>query len=169
MNKNFKTVALGLLSVAFLVLVIWSIGANTGKSTRGAVTNSSAESPFVVGEPSYDFGDISMANGKVSRIFKIKNATQGAATLTKLYTSCMCTSASLKKDGKVLGPYGMPGHGFVPSINEPINAGEEFEIEVVFDPAAHGPAGVGPISRIVYAENNIGKPLEIGISAYVKP
>lgn len=58
---------------------------------------------------------------------------------------------------------------FFPSINQTINPGEEASVEVVFDPAAHGPAGVGQIQRTVTIENNTGKPLELGFSAVVTP
>jgi len=81
----------------------------------------------------------------------------------------MCTTASLIKGGEKFGPYGMPGHGFFPSLNQRIEPGEEASLEVVFDPAAHGPAGVGRIDRIVNLENNAGKPLELVFSATVTP
>lgn len=120
-------------------------------------------------ETSFDFGSISMAAGTVSRTFKIKNTGAGAVNIEKLYTSCMCTTALLKNGDKRFGPYGMPGHGFVPSINSSLDAGEEAEVEVVFDPAAHGPAGIGRISRDIIIENNGGDPLLLRINAQVTP
>jgi len=81
----------------------------------------------------------------------------------------MCTTASLIKNNKAFGPYGMQGHGFIPKINEVMNPGEEATVDVVFDPAAHGPAGVGRIERIATIENNAGKPLELGFTATVTP
>ena len=72
--------------------------------------------------------------------------------------------------GKELGPYGMPGHGgFAPAINQIVASGEEITVKVIFDPAAHGPAGVGLIERAVYVENNSGKPVEIQFKAVVTP
>ena len=67
------------------------------------------------------------------------------------------------------GPYGMPGHGFIPKINETLNSGEEALVEVVFEPAAHGPAGVGPIQRAIAIENNAGEPVELLFAAIVTP
>lgn len=81
----------------------------------------------------------------------------------------MCTTATLMMGGKQFGPYGMPGHGFIPKINETMDAGEEATVEVVFDPAAHGPAGVGRIERGITIENNAGRPLELGFTALVTP
>lgn len=117
----------------------------------------------------YDFGSISMAAGKVKHEFKIKNTGTEAINLQKLYTSCMCTTATLTLAGKQVGPFGMPGHGVVPSINESLPPQEEGIVEIVFDPAAHGPAGVGRISRTVSLENNAGRPVQFYFSAMVTP
>ena len=63
----------------------------------------------------------------------------------------------------------MPGHAAVPIINVPMEPNEEVIVEVVFDPAAHGPAGVGRIQREVILENNAGQPVKLQFSALVKP
>ena len=42
-------------------------------------------------------------------------------------------------------------------------------VEVVFDPTAHGPAGVGKIERVVTLENNSSSDLNIMFSAFVTP
>ena len=81
----------------------------------------------------------------------------------------MCTVASLVKGDKKYGPFGMAGHGFIPSVNQDIKTSEEAAIEVVFDPAAHGPAGVGKIERSVFIETENGQTSEIGFSAIVIP
>lgn len=117
----------------------------------------------------YDFGEVSMAKGNVAHSFKVKNASGGAVTIDKMYTSCMCTTATLTMGGKTWGPYGMPGHMAIPKIGEVIGPGEEAAIEAIFDPAAHGPAGVGRIERQVTVENSAGVPLELKFSALVTP
>jgi len=53
-------------------------------------------------------------------------------------------------------------------VNDTIKAGETREIEVVFDPNAHGPAGVGLIERVVRLEYG-EKTLELNIKAVVTP
>lgn len=136
------------------------VGSDGGAYMSGAI---SAE------ETAFDFGDISMAKGKVSHLFVLKNTSGEPLIINKMYTSCMCTNASLSAGGKKYGPFGMPGHGFVPTIKTELGPGESGEVEVVFDPAAHGPAGVGRISRVVYLENTAGAPLELGIAANVTP
>jgi hypothetical protein len=117
----------------------------------------------------YDFGKISMAAGKVSHIFKIKNTSSEPVVINKIYTSCMCTVVTLASGDKKFGPFGMLGHGALPKISQSVGPNEEISVEVVFDPAAHGPAGVGRISRMVTLENNIGRPVELLFAAIVTP
>lgn len=119
-------------------------------------------------EKSYDFGTISMSKGKVSHAFEIKNTGSSPVTIKKVFTSCMCTTATLKTGAGVKGPFGMKGHADVSEINIIIMPGEEGEIEIVFDPAAHGPAGTGEIRRVVYVETEgSSKPLEFSFEAVV--
>lgn len=121
-------------------------------------------------EKFYDFGTISMKDGLVTKIFKVTNSTDQDIKLPSLTTSCMCTAAYLiKSDGNKKGPFGMPGMGFVPKLNETIKAGELANIEVVYDPNAHGPAGVGMIDRFVYLEDINGNKLQFEIKANVTP
>ena len=155
--------------VAILVLggLIWIARPDSQSST---VLSARSNGTLIVEEAnSYDFGTISMAAGKVKHAFKIKNSSNEAVTINKIYTSCMCTTAALTVGGKQLGPYGMPGHGAIPRIDQAVNPKEEAIIDVVFDPQAHGPAGVGRIQRIITLENNAGQPVELQFAATVTP
>ena len=118
---------------------------------------------------SHDFGTISMKDGKVKTIFKVKNSTAEAITLTKLYTTCMCTEAKLMVNGVSEGPFGMPGHGSVPTFLQKLEPNQEAEVEVEYDPNAHGPSGVGRIERQVIVEGNDGKLATLNIIANVTP
>jgi hypothetical protein len=91
------------------------------------------------------------------------------AVIRKIYTSCMCTEARLLLGGEVYGPFGMQGHGSIPVINKIVAPNEEAKVEVTFDPAAHGPAGIGKIDRTVFIENGGGVPVELHFTAFVKP
>lgn len=146
-NKNI------IISVAASVLVIggaiWFTGLRPANNQPAAQAGT-----LEAEESSFDFGVISMAAGNVSRSFKIKNSGAGPVTIKKIYTSCMCTTAILNKGGNKSGPFGMPGHGSATRLKETIGPGEEAEIEVVFDPAAHGPEGTGLIKRVVYVESD---------------
>lgn len=117
----------------------------------------------------HDFGTISMKDGLVSSVFKIKNTQPEPLRLTKLYTSCMCTKAKLLISGKSEGPFGMIGHGIIPTFNQTIEPNTEAEIEVVFDPNAHGPSGVGLIQREIVLEGSGGKLVTLQIKANVTP
>lgn len=158
-----------LIGFAVVLLVFVVFAWLSQSSGTGTATGAAGESSLTVEEPSYDFGAISMAAGKVSHSFAVKNSGDGPLTLTKIYTSCMCTTASLAVGERRVGPFGMAGHGFIPPIDEVLEAGQSGTVEVVFDPAAHGPAGVGRIERVVVLENSAGRPIEISISATVTP
>ena len=158
-----------IIAVAILILggIIWA--ARPEKQNNIVPASAGMGSLIVEEANNYDFGSISMTAGKVKHLFKIKNAGDEPVSVNKMYTSCMCTAASLIKNGERFGPYGMPGHGFIPRIDQTIGPNEEAEIEVVFDPAAHGPAGVGKIERVIIIENDAGERIELQFSATVTP
>ena len=122
-------------------------------------------------EAFYDFGTISMKNGNVSTTFNVSNSSNQDINLKSITTSCMCTVAYLlKQDGDKKGPYGMPGHGgLAPKVNEIIKTGETRNIEVVYDPNPHRPAGVGMVDRFIYLEDGEGEVLQLEIKATVTP
>lgn len=120
-------------------------------------------------EPVFDFGTVSMAKGNVAHRYTIKNASDKNLEIKNISTSCMCTTATLIKGERKIGPFGMPGHGFSPKIRESLAPGEEAAIEAVFDPAAHGPAGVGKIERGIRIEGSNGETLDLQFSALVTP
>ena len=124
---------------------------------------------FKMSDAFFDFGRISMANGQVSHRYTIRNSGSTPLTITKMFTSCMCTTATLTTRSARKGPFGMPGHGWLASVSETLAPGEEAQVDVVFDPAAHGPAGVGPTARSVTVVNDAGLALELRFNAMVTP
>lgn len=126
-------------------------------------------SRLTAAQRNFNFGQISMAAGKVTHRYPIRNSGSEPISIRKLYTSCMCTTAALVKNGKASEAFGMPGHAPIPSIDIPIAPQDNVYVEVIFDPAAHGPSGVGPIERVVTIENSAGEPLELAFAAYVSP
>ena len=166
--KQTKSIALALIVVFLLLGGLMLIArpkneAPQSASAMGTLANLKAS------EGIFDFGTVSMAAGKVTHPFTLKNEGADPVVITKIFTSCMCTSASITtKDGK-LGPFGMPRHAFIPAINKVIAPGEEATVEAIFDPAAHGPAGVGRIDRVITLESGNGEPLELGFGATVTP
>ena len=128
-----------------------------------------SQSDLSAQELSFDFGTVSMAAGNVTHRFSIKNANAAPVVIRKISTSCMCTTAQLVKGGRKLAIYGMPGHGYVPNLDEPIAPNEQAMVEVVFDPAAHGPAGIGRVERLVTIYTGAAQPLELSFNALVAP
>ncbi|OGG54632.1 hypothetical protein A3D62_00640 [Candidatus Kaiserbacteria bacterium RIFCSPHIGHO2_02_FULL_49_11] len=165
-SMDKKTIISLLLLVAgVLGLLLW--GGST--ASRGG-DNALVSSELVTATALYDFGRISMKDGNVRTRFSVTNPTSRDITLKSIVTSCMCTEAFIVNGDLKRGPFGMPGHGgVVPKANEIIKAGETREIEVVYDPNAHGPAGVGPIGRFIYLIEEDEKTLELQIRAVVTP
>lgn len=158
-----------IVAVAGLIIVAQPGASTSAPAAAQAATTTGSDGYLAAVRKKYDFGTISMARGKVTYRYPIRNVGTDPLEVRKLYTSCMCTTAALVKNGKVSEAYGMPGHTAIPSINIPIAPQEQAYVEVVFDPAAHGPAGVGPIERVVTVENSAGQPLELAFSAVVTP
>ena len=120
-------------------------------------------------ESNFEFGSVSMAAGKVSHRFWFRNESTTPVLMQRIYTSCMCTTATLVKGMRVIGSYGMPGHGPLPEVNETLAPNEAAYLDVVFDPAAHGPAGLGRTERVVTVEPARGEPLQFAFVANVTP
>lgn len=164
-----------ILALAVLGFIVWagrpapSGPLSTDRSDNTASILQNSGGALNGEESSFDFGTISMAAGTVRHEFKIKNTGSEPVSIEKIYTSCMCTIATLDVRGKKVGPYGMPGHGFIPRIGEKLEPDEEAVVEVAFDPAAHGPAGVGRIQRAITIENSAGEPLELWFTVFVTP
>ncbi len=179
MNKQTIT-SLIIIIVFVYGLVWWSRSADNRPVQKSVVTDSTSVSSgkLLAEEKLFDFGAISMQDGNVQKVFTVANSGGGEVNLVNISTSCMCTTAYLlRPDGSKIGPFGMPGHGGGAGIvrnsdgrmGEIIPAGESREIEVVYDPNAHGPAGVGMIDRSVYLKDANGQVLELRVKARVTP
>ncbi|OIP65762.1 MAG: hypothetical protein COV32_00880 [Candidatus Yonathbacteria bacterium CG10_big_fil_rev_8_21_14_0_10_43_136] len=120
----------------------------------GGVSGKGNYSDIVATEKSFDFGMVSMAKGKINHSFAVKNTGSTPVKITKIYTSCMCTEATLVNGVSRKGPFGMPGHGGLSRLRETVKAGQEISVEVTVDPAAHGPQGTGPAKKVVYIETD---------------
>lgn len=169
--NNMKKKVIGIVFLIFaFAFAVWIARPEKNKKNNTASISASVSGSLVLEETdNYDFGEISMSAGKVNHRFKIKNTSSEPINIKKIYTFCMCTTAELIKKDKHFGPYGMPGHQIIPKINEEISPKEEFFVEAVFDPAAHGPAGVGRIQREIIIENNDGEPIKLQFTAVVTP
>ena len=166
---NLKLILAVGLAVLFVGAIIVAAKPAPNRGAAPVRVDPQAGRMLSADQTSFDFGSISMAAGKVTHRYWIRNAGATPIVLRKMYTSCMCTTAALVKGGRKFDPAGMPGHGFIAAINEPINPNEAAMVEVVFDPAAHGPAGIGRIERTVTLQTDLERPLELALVANVTP
>src|SRR3989344_868028 len=164
-----KTILIAMVGIMIFGGVIWVASPDSQEYRASSLASNESSGTLQAEENNYDFGTISMADGNVGHQFKIKNTGVETVTIDKVYTSCMCTTAWLLINGKEFGPFGMPGHGTAPQISQAINPNEEMIIEAIFDPTAHGPAGVGRIQRSIIIENRSAESIELQLVAMVTP
>ncbi|MBI2025539.1 DUF1573 domain-containing protein [Candidatus Kaiserbacteria bacterium] len=159
--------------LALVGLFIWGYAGKGGTAAsvqEATGASGTSKSALTAPETFYDFGTISMKNGNVSKEFIVTNSTDKDITVSTVLTSCMCTTAFIVGgDGSMKGPFGMAGMGYVPPANETIAARESRTIRVVYDPNAHGPAGVGRIDRFVTLTDASGGAVQLEIKALVTP
>lgn len=148
MEKKF------LLIIALITVVVLSGGvfyfANSGNPASIEKTLGAQVQTF---HKDFDFKDIKYDGGNVTHAFPIKNNGSKELVIANLSTSCMCTQVYLKKGEEKSPMFGMKGHA-ASDWKGVLKPREEGEIVVVFDPTAHGPQGVGPVSRLVSFETN---------------
>ncbi|MFA6097309.1 MAG: DUF1573 domain-containing protein [Candidatus Paceibacterota bacterium] len=145
-----------IFAVIFAVLILGA-GAFIFFGENGEVSGKGGSAKLSIAETDYDFGDISMKNGLARHEFKIKNDGDQALEITDISTSCACTKVVLVVDGRRSPEFSMPGHGVKPLFwSEKIAPGQSAVLEAVFDPLAHGPDAVGPITRVINIISNTG-------------
>lgn len=167
--KNFIFYAAAIVGV--IVLIAWAAISENSPSGNSDDLGASVNSALTTPEQKFDFGTISMEKGKVSHMFEVKNPGNETVTIEKVYTSCMCTKATITdSEGKSQGTFSMPGHGGGSSKAEiPIKPNETIKVVAIFDPAAHGPSGAGKADRSIYLETNStqSSKIELQFSAIV--
>lgn len=155
MNKKTKNVLIVLGLITFTVGLFWLIlFSGVIGSEKEAIGYS--QSVLSASEDTFDFGTLEMKNGKVQHDYIATNDGPEPLVIQKVYTSCACTSAYIiDSANKKHGDFGMPGHiGSAKKANITVNPGESITVVAVYDPAAHGPAGVGIADRSIYLETN---------------
>lgn len=168
MNKNIALIG-GLIIIGSLGLMSWGRSMQNEPAQTNPENDKGGEVSLTVSKTKHDFGTISMADGNKDTLFTVNNPTNEDIMLSSVVTSCMCTNAYIENDGQVKGPFGMPGHGPTLKADELIRAGESRNIKVVYDPNAHGPAGVGPVDRFIELTEAGGGKIQLEIVAIVTP
>ncbi|PIR57764.1 MAG: hypothetical protein COU71_02320 [Parcubacteria group bacterium CG10_big_fil_rev_8_21_14_0_10_38_31] len=154
MNKNLITYIVGGVVIIGFIIAMALLSGGEMVNNKNPLSYSAGTLSLLEGD--YDFGVISMADGNVPHSFEVRNESVEPVTINKVYTSCMCTTAYVvEESGERHGEYGMPMQGGpTGETNIEILPGGSAILEAIFDPAAHGPQGVGKIKRVVYLETN---------------
>lgn len=138
---------IGLVTLLLLITVTY-FGLKMGNAEQvSADTSVNAQ----IDANRYDWGAIPIDGGVVDHSFFIENTSANALKLYAVKTSCMCTTAWLKTKEQTSKRFGMHEKGG--EVFE-VQPGETAELVVEFDPAFHGPSGLGPISRTVTLRTN---------------
>lgn len=144
-----KKIIIGLIIVTLFILgggiYILSISSAPAKIT------SSQNAKVSVDQKTFDWGNIPYSGGNATKTFSIKNTGTDTLQLTGVKTSCTCTKAQIVIDGKSSPYFSM--HATSSWVGE-VAPGKEAQLTVIFDPAFHGPTGVGPIERLIDIQTN---------------
>lgn len=153
MTKLIIAIVGGTILIAALLIFLPSL-----KPATGGVIE--------VNPQEFDAGEVAMTQGSVKKNYEVKNAGSGPLKITGIITSCHCTTAVLRLGDKASPAFGMEPMSF---WSEEIPAGETAQLEVTFDPAYHGDAGMGPVTRGIYISSNDpkNKRVELLLSANV--
>lgn len=157
MNKETKIIIGGTLgTIAILVGAVFLLakspsGTVSGTGTGGDRFINNVQTQGINASPqSIDIGKVGYGGGIVSKTYEITNTTGNAVKLRKIVTSCMCTKARVLFGDKTTKFYAMEMNGDKnPIIDYDFPAGATAKVEFNFDPAAHGPAGIGLIDRVI--------------------
>lgn len=139
-----------LLLVSLFAIWQGGKGGSSPSSTVPTTTNTKSTplSSLTVSPEPFNWGSLKINGGIVQTKFTLKNTSSQALKVAKLETSCMCTEASLKIGDQESPFFGMPGHAGNAGWQTEIAPGAEASLMVKFDPAAHGPEGLGKVDRI---------------------
>lgn len=95
----------------------------------------------------YDFGNIDINGGIVSKTFRFKNIDSKPLAIYEATTSCGCTTGEIKVGSKTYGPFGM--HNQIKQTIE-VPAQSDFNITISYDPLFHGPNDLGKRQRTLF-------------------
>jgi len=153
MRAMFEKKFIGITVLITAVVLMGGIFA-VSSSNNGDISSQatmSADAKATAEETSHDWGEIGLNDGDVEKVFKISNVGSDTLKLSNVTTSCMCTTAQLILGDKTSPVFGM--HSKSSYVFE-VPPGQTAELKVIFDPAFHGPSGVGPINRQINVTTN---------------
>ena len=125
--------------------------ASATSSNTSQVTTSKNAKAETLDPTSYDWGNIPYGGGTVTKTFTIKNTGKDTLKLFNAHTSCHCTSVSITTPTDQSPAFKMDS---VASWVGQVAPGKTAKVVVIFDPAFHGPQGIGPVTRYVSVSTN---------------
>lgn len=151
MDKKF--IALILIITLGIIGIAIFISESSTSDTKATISKTQG-AKISVNHNFKTVGDIGYSKGILYHSFPIKNIGTNNLEIANMTTSCMCTKVFLKTGGKDGPEFGMKGMSAPSGWIGILKPGESGEIVAAFDPAYHGPQGIGPVSRIVSFETS---------------
>lgn len=152
------------LIIGFIVLTLLILGGGifvlSSTSVPPKIT-ASQNAKAQVNQKTFDWGNIPYSGGNAVKTFTIKNTGTDILKLTGVKTSCTCTKAQVVINGKTSPYFAM--HSTSSWVGE-VPPNKEAQLTVIFDPAFHGPTGVGPVERFVSMQTNDAQNLNLEFS-----
>ena len=149
MKPNKLLITISILTLVILGLGVWLLARPAPGSRLGASVASPGRAEVPVTE--FDWGTIDYGAGDAVAEFTINNPGPGTLSLAEVGTSCMCTTAQIIINDQKSPYFGM--HAKSSWVGQ-VPAGGQAKLKVVFDPAFHGPQGVGPFTRQIVMKTN---------------
>jgi len=95
----------------------------------------------------YEFGDIDINGGIVSREFAFANQSDEPLYIYEATTSCGCTTGEIVTEAETFGPFGMRNES---QSTITIDPNETFKVRISYDPMFHGPTDLGVRQRSLF-------------------
>ena len=148
MDKKF---VIGVVVISALVLGGGMWAALRLPAVNGVAIEETGEAKAEIAIKAQEFGEVPLKGGNVMKSYAVKNVGTAPLLVANMGTSCMCTTVQLKTRDGTSPKFAMHQKS---EWKGTIAPGESGEVEVVFDPAFHGPTGLGDISRMIKFETN---------------
>ncbi len=109
---------------------------------------------IIITPDSYDFGEVSVRKGTVSKIMTIRNDGESDLVINNMDSSCMCTTASIIFNG-VEGPiFGMSMHGNPKGWSVTIPPKQQAQLKIYYDPTVHSGLEGQHLVRVISVFSN---------------
>lgn len=155
--KYLKTI----IPIVILAAIVVLVGLVGNKEESSQEVSKVSSSSIVIENDAYDFGDIDIFGGKVSAEYTLVNEGGEDVLITKATTSCGCTEGEIGDESFGMH-FGMNNEVVIPANSSVVMTG-------IYDPLAHGPDAVGPVTRMLMLQTNstITPTLEVRLTANV--